>query len=602
MRIFLPLLAVGALAAPTRRGGAFKRLNFGILTAVDDTANATDTTIFPTAPLAAGVNVTGFNVPDCEAFLGIPYAEPPTGERRFQRPAPANYSRNFAAILPPPGCLQAPNPKRQFTYGAGGFSEDCLYLNVLAPDGSAGSNASLPVMVWIHGGAFIEGDGVTYVSPFLVRRAIEIGRPIVLVTINYRLGLLGFGVGPDFAAHNASNLGLHDQLAALRWVKDNIGGFGGDPTKVTVVGQSAGAISIGHHYLNASQDLFRGAILMSGAQSSAPVAPTSELWEGPYNTTAIAAGCMEPNTTALGNLTTFECMRAVPADTLVNATAVMRDRQPFGGFVFLPTIDGELIPESPWNMLKDGRFNTKIPHISGATLDEGTWTTPTFVNSTEQLKVLLRQSSPFPASPEIIDRIVERYPDIPEKGSPFGTGNETFGFSSANKQGAAIVGDMSFHSRRRKFLHRSNDYGNNQTWTYEFRGPTPGIPPHVGVPHSADVPYIFGVATQENNYTAEAEAMGTQMMDYWCVEAGPANVRINFVHYLTPNGPTPAPQKRQDASSLPFWPVHEMGAKDSMRFDPANLTIVPDTFRADQMSVFDEADVAAALLYKRDLK
>jgi hypothetical protein len=159
--------------------------------------------------------------------------------------------------------------------------------------------------------------------------------------------------------------------------------------------------------------------------------PTAEIWEEPYNITAIAAGCMEPNTTNLGNLSTFECMRSVPGDTIVEATAAMRADPRFGGFLFIPSIDGDLIPDRPWTMLKDGRFNTKIPYITGATLDEGTWTTPTFVNSTEMLAMLLQIYSPITIPDDVIWRILDRYPNDPAKGSPFHTGNETFGLDQA---------------------------------------------------------------------------------------------------------------------------------------------------------------------------
>ncbi|BEJ09791.1 hypothetical protein CcaverHIS641_0607060 [Cutaneotrichosporon cavernicola] len=565
MRILPLFLLATVLAAPTPQDRSESVLaGAGVL--VTDSTNGTHVTnnTLPTAALT-GVIVTGFNV------SGL----------RFRRPVPKNYSGNFAAVIPPPACLQANHG--EFTYGVRGFSEDCLFLNVLAPLGSAGSEPCMPVMVWIHGGGFIEGDGMTFLSPYLVRRSVDTGNPVVLVTINYRLGMMGFGMGRDMAENNAENLGLHDQLMALEWVKRNIAGFGGDPTKVTVFGQSAGAISIAQHYLNESIDLFRGAIMMSGQASSTPMAPTSDIWEEPYNVTAIAAGCLAPNITAKGNLTTFECLRAVSSDTIVHATAVMRRDPRFGPFVFTPSIDGDLVPDRPWVLLKDGHF-AKIPYIAGDTRDEGTWIIPTSVNSSEQIMSLFHLFFPIDQDPAIIQRIFDKYPNVPEKGSPFGTGNETFGMNPAFKQGSAIAGDMVFHSRRRKFLRRSNDYGNNQTWTYEFRGPTPNIDGFLGIPHSSDVPYVFGVAVPENNYTAEAEVLGQQIMDYW----------INFATYLDPNGD---PNLPCDPPS-PYWPPHG-ATKDSMRFDSANLTVVPDTFREDQMAVFDEPDVAAALLYKR---
>ncbi|GMK57932.1 hypothetical protein CspeluHIS016_0407660 [Cutaneotrichosporon spelunceum] len=587
MQILSLLLVASVIAAPTLKQqnivapvlATFTNDCVGLV--ANKTPNAdvgppvkTTNTSLPTATLAAGVNVTGFKIPGYEVFLGIPYTQPPTGNLRFRRPVPKNYTSNLLAIIPRPACLQAPRLNQRFTYGVSGFSEDCLFLNVLAPEGSAGSDASLPVM----------GDGLTFLSPYLVRRAADTGRPIIPVTINYRLGILGFGMGRDMAENDGANLGLRDQLMALQWVKENIASFGGDPAKVTVFGQSAGAISIAQHYLNESMDLFRGAILMSGQASSTAMAPTFAIWEEPYNLTAIAAGCMAPNTTLQADLTTFECLRAVPPETIMNATAVMRRDPRFAlPFVFSPSIDNDLIPDRPWMLLKDGRF-AKIPYIAGDTRDEGTWITPTAIHSTDEIKFLLEHFAPLGQDPAIVQRIFDKYPNIPKMGSPFGTGNETFGLSPVFKQGSAMVGDLAFHSRRRKFLRRSNDYGNNQTWTYEFRGPTPNLAPHFGIPHSADVPYVFGVAVPENNYTAEAEVLGQQMMDYW----------INFADHLNPN-----PRNGQYDPATPYWPPHGAG-KESIRLDLANLTVVPDTFREDQMAMFDEADVAAALLFKRN--
>ena len=196
---------------------------------------------------------------DIAVFRGIPFAAPPVGDRRWHKPQPVeSWTDVRQTTTPGPSCPQ----KRGLSLEGGGdpgqLDEDCLYLNVFTPRADPG--AQLPVMVWIHGGALIFGSGGLgiYDGSALARRGV------VVVTINYRLGPLGFFSHPALDKEKpggAVNFGLLDQIAALNWVKSNIGAFGGDPAKVTIFGQSAGAQSV--LALMASplaSGLFRGAI------------------------------------------------------------------------------------------------------------------------------------------------------------------------------------------------------------------------------------------------------------------------------------------------------------------------------------------------------
>ena len=183
-------------------------------------------------------------------FLGIPYAAPPVGNLRWQPPeAHASWTDTLDASRAGNSCTQL-----SFRHGGPEGSEDCLYLNIYSP---VSGGTRLPVMVWIHGGTFIAGTGSSYDGSKLAAKG-----KLVVVTINYRLGPFGFLASRslDSPGRPSGNYGLLDQQAALRWVKENIAAFGGDPNKVTVAGESAGAISIGLHLVSpAAAGLFERA-------------------------------------------------------------------------------------------------------------------------------------------------------------------------------------------------------------------------------------------------------------------------------------------------------------------------------------------------------
>ena len=241
---------------------------------------------------------------DHRYFAGIPYAAPPVGPLRWQPPAPMPSWTGFRdATRPGPRCIQ------DVSNDVDGrrTSEDCLTLNVWTPPPS---DEPRPVMVWIHGGSFINGSGDIYNARRLASRG-----DIVVVTINYRLGALGFLAHPALGpAGDVGNYGLADQQAALRWVHDNIAGFGGDPDKVTIAGESAGGMSVCDHLVApGSEGLFSAAIIQSGPCQAQYDLPAAERASLQY---AAEAGCGDPATAA-------QCLRALPPDTLQKA-AVLR--------------------------------------------------------------------------------------------------------------------------------------------------------------------------------------------------------------------------------------------------------------------------------------
>jgi len=222
----------------------------------------------PVAETAQGklLGVASERAAAVKVFKGIPYAAPPVGQRRWQPPqAAAAWTGERMADSFGPDCMQQPYAEGSFFYRPARMnSEDCLYLNVWT---AAEPDESRPVMVWLHGGALTRGSGAidTYDGASLAQK------DVILVTINYRLGVFGYFAHPELVAESprfsAGNYGILDQIQALKWVQQNIAAFGGDPDNVTVFGESAGAWSV--HFLTASklaEGLFHKAIAQSGAR------------------------------------------------------------------------------------------------------------------------------------------------------------------------------------------------------------------------------------------------------------------------------------------------------------------------------------------------
>ena len=287
--------------------------------------------------------VQGMTVGTVNEFLGVPYAAPPTGNLRWrppQPPAPWQGIRDATQFAP--SCPQPPSPFAPH----GTFSEDCLYLNVYTPMLPGGDGNRRPVLVWIHGGGLTEEGSSNYDGAKLAADGA------VVVTINYRLGALGFLAHPALASRPggpAGNYGLMDQQAALRWVQDNISQFGGNPDNVTIAGQSAGGLSVLAQLVSTgARGLFQRAIIESGAfaLNQQPLAAAEAAGEA----FAAQVGC--PDQTAT-------CLRNLPVANLVTPD-----------FVGIPgVVDGKVLTEPIGAALAAGQF-AHVPVLNGTNHDE----------------------------------------------------------------------------------------------------------------------------------------------------------------------------------------------------------------------------------------
>ncbi|MDA8137842.1 MAG: carboxylesterase family protein [Desulfobacteraceae bacterium] len=285
-------------------------------------------------------------------FLGIPYAAAPSGPLRWRPPqAPQPWSVVRDASRPGPACPQSPN-----FFGPASCNEDCLSLNIYAPQTS---KQLLPVFVWIHGGDFITGQGADYDGVDLA-----LAGNLIVVTINYRLGIFGFFAHPALdreATDNSSgNYGLMDQQLALRWVQDNIQAFGGDPRNVTVAGESAGGLSILTHLASpTAAGLFQRAIVESGSfrlawpsQNDADLAG-AKLAKS-MGCTLAAAGCLR-------KLTVAQLLAAQDTATGTSIQSLL---------MWGPHLGGDILPKQPLLAIRDGSFN-RVPVMIGTNHDEG---------------------------------------------------------------------------------------------------------------------------------------------------------------------------------------------------------------------------------------
>lgn len=464
---------------------------------------ASTPTVTISYPQATIVGLSG----DVEQFPGVPFAQPPTGSLRLKPPQPLTKPYGvYNATANPPACPQfifsttindaIPTAEIGLLLDTPLFqkaldeSEDCLYLSIYRPAGTT-PNSKLPVLFWIFGGGFEIGWNSMYDGTPWVTESVSEGQPIIVVTVNYRVGGFGFLPGKEILADGSANLGLLDQRLGLEWVADNIAAFGGDPSKVTIWGESAGAISVfdqmilydGDNTYN-GQPLFRGAMMNSGSAIPAdPVdCPRAQLV---YDTVVAAAGCSSASDT-------LECLREADYETLLNATNSVPALLSYTSVAlsYLPRPDGTIFTDSPEVLAQEGKF-ARVPFILGDQEDEGTLFAlfQSNITTTDELIDYLLTIFFHDANATVIEDLVALYSDTSTDGSPFRTGifNDWY---PEFKRLAAILGDLTFTLTRRATLEIASTVAPDlPSWSYlsSYDYGTPIM----GTFHGSDILQVF---------------------------------------------------------------------------------------------------------------
>lgn len=474
-------------------------------------------------------------------FLGIPYAQPPTGELRFRKPVPAlPWKHVLNATHLPFSCLQPEN-----VFLSAGFedesrhSEDCLNLNVWTPQTDSHTDApARPVMVWLHGGAFIMGSASHSYNNGSVMAALG---DVVVVAMNYRLGAFGFFTADTEDA--PGNMAFHDQLLALQWVHDNIRNFGGDPEQVTLFGVSAGAISANLHLLSPlSRGLFRRAILQSGSLYSASFLSTTEEAIRVSNEFARTLGCSRSIDEDLLSHpdAVVRCLRSISADEILRKHIAFSR----GKIISMRPVHGEeFMPKSHLQQIERGQFQDGEILI-GTNADEGSLFLFLGFQHLYPLKAAQKVSRD---DTEKVARILLHafHTPVPEDVFDVYLDAEEYGAISEHdrlrRRLIDMVGDLLFVCPSVHFADTYARHG-NRVFYYHFEHRTEASiwGRWMGVPHSDEVQYVFGMPVRlPEHYTDEEARFSEAIMDMWVTFAktgNPSTQDVRWAEFQRSNG------------------------------------------------------------------
>lgn len=444
--------------------------------------------------------ISGVTENEIQVFRGIPYAAPPVGDLRWKPPQPVdNWQGTYRAEEFSPACMQIPPPEGSF-YQVEFFpepeplSEDCLYLNIWTKSHS--QNEQKPIMVWIHGGGFSQGSGSmpTFDGTAFARKGV------VLVTLNYRLGIFGLFAHPQLSSEteyrSSGNYGLLDQVQALTWIKQNIAAFGGDPDNITLFGQSSGAGNINKLMVSPmAEGLFHRAILQSGSAYTFGLSAWLE--------------DMEQRGTAFTEQMEVESvqkLREWPADTLLERSK---------GFPLSPGIDGWLVPEEPQAVFARGGQHP-VSLMAGSVADEGNTLFGPKLNA-DIFKNMIGNSYG-----EDAERFLDLYPHNTDAEA-----RESF-----NK---AWRDNMAWGAHTLAGVHSAT--AGTDAYLYYFNQTPPGRnPDRYGAFHSSEIAYLFqSLDAVDRPWTSTDRDLANIMSEYW----------VNFATTGDPNG-----------TRLPAWPAY----------------------------------------------
>jgi para-nitrobenzyl esterase len=487
---------------------------------------------------------------DVLSFKGIPYAAPPLGNLRWRSPQPVkSWTGVRRATQYGNDCIQKTLPGDAAASG-GKTSEDCLVLNVWRPAGNP-SRKKLPVLVWIHGGGFLNGSSAAaiYDGSAFARQGL------VVVSFNYRLGRLGFFAHPALAAAkegSIGNYGLLDQLAALRWVQRNVATFGGDPNQVTIVGESAGGISVMHHLTSPeARGLFHQAAVLSGGgrtflmglrklSEGTPELPSAEESGIEF---AKSVGIKETGAVAL------KALRSLPAEKVngeMNMSALLTKPPTYAGG---PIFDGSIVTATPGEILRSGKAAT-VPILIGTT------------------------SADLPVTFPPLKDPLSYFGSDAKRASALYNPSTTLPLQAI----AATIGvDITMHEPAR-FVGRQIAAAGKPVWLYRFGYVAESLRPEkMGAEHATEQPYLFNTldACYGKAVTAKDREMARMFHTYFA----------NFAKFGNPNG-----------LGLPNWSKYDPAKPDLMMFTlngTSELKADPWSVRLDLVEKVAESKVSS---------
>ncbi|KUJ09769.1 alpha/beta-hydrolase [Mollisia scopiformis] len=540
-------------------------------------STTSSSTALPTVDLGYVVQQATINTGNYYNFSNIRYAAPPTGNLRFAAPVkPTTINRTLNDGQQGSICAQAsPYWEEIASYYLQGYgtatleyveeeidaleasltisglaapdprtTEDCLFLDVIVPESIYTQNTSAPVLVWVYGGGYVNGDKTSTGNPatLIASSTEDGGEGVVYVAMNYRLGLFGWLSGSTFAGEDGiPNAALYDQRLAFEWVQENIHLFGGDPTRVTVIGESAGAGSIMHQITAYGGAIgsapFSQAILQS---PGFPPVPGDAEQEATFQSVLTQAQSL-----IASNITDVAALRDVDFDTLAGLNTIVVARSaPYGTFTFGPVVDGTFVPAMPGKLLLEGKFDSSLNVMVGHNSDEGLEFTSPFLTTEALLEANLEAVFPTADNDTITYMLDTLWPAVYDG---------TYPYTTLFERASLITAEVSFTCNTR-YLDLAFD---NLTHAYYFNVP-PGL-------HGEDIAYTFfnsDTTTSDDGLPVNA-TVATTLQKYI------TNFAMNDCG--DPNG-----------DGLPFFPLYQSNSTTMVIGDGGIGGVITDTTANDR--------------------
>ncbi|KAE8212995.1 hypothetical protein CF327_g3418 [Tilletia walkeri] len=536
------------------------------------------------------------------SFLGIPYAQPTTGQKRFTKPEPVPEGNDvIEAKAYGHICWQvvAKNYPQEM------MDEDCLTINVMAPADAHLRKKKLPVMVWHHGGGFTTGASTYHNGSRLVAESVKLGAPAIWVNFNYRINAFGFLSSSQMLAaaqrgEAGLNLGLYDARLALRWVQENICKFGGDPQRVMIFGQSAGAYAVASQLLANGGDkegLFQSAIMHSGSPGAgSALSPTHPRIEATFKNLTQMVNCPDDETS-------LQCLRETDQALLGNVSAIIaqnfNDYPLLGYWPWQPVqdaaVDGYWFSEQPTNLVKEGQYAV-VPMITGDCADEGTFFAAHDLQNASAFdewfrRIALADVSTDPEQQSRVDGLLERLyelvPDDVTQGSPYFNAptNVSKGITNVSdpfyqpetnqyKRAARMFSTWRYEAARRKFLRLFVDaHPGTPAWTYRFAQLDLQINAAIGTAHGSEIVYILG-----NTSTINSKGLYTPLSKLM------QRAWISFANYHDPT-----------ALGQIDWPQYTESGREMIQFKGLNVTLIRDDYQEEALA-FMKSDEMSSIL------